>query len=111
MRMTCLKLAGVCVLYLEGAFDVDAAGVVADEIARRVDGGRYRFILDLSGLDEVNEEAIGTLARARRALRERGADIWLAAPSDEFCDVLGDARLGCSFDMYGDVRAAADAYR
>ncbi len=65
----------VLILALTGDFDTTEVDYFSAEIATAIDGGHFRVILDLSGLDFVNSTALGSLIRAQKLLAQYGGSL------------------------------------
>src|SRR5947209_14900312 len=58
-----------------GTVDARKAGALAGELARTIEAGATRLLVDLSRADEVTTTAVNALLAARQSLFERGGKI------------------------------------
>lgn len=74
---------GILTLALTGDFDTTETDYFTAEISEAIDAGRYRVLLDLSGLEFINSTALGALLRAQKRLAQYGGGLAATkAPSD-----------------------------
>lgn len=70
---------GIAVVMLCGELDTTGAGATAGAVAALAAGGQ-RLIIDLEALDFIDCHAAGALLAVRKAARQAGGDVLLAAP-------------------------------
>jgi anti-anti-sigma factor len=79
------------VVWLRGAIDGPAAfAEVSDVIARAITVGREDIVVDLSGVDFMENEAVGVLRRTHDFLELRTRSFTVRAPSQTARDLLDE---------------------
>ncbi|WP_025617309.1 STAS domain-containing protein [Salinispora cortesiana] len=61
-----------------------------------------RVVVDLSAVEQIDSTGLGLLVRARQEARQRGAELWLHAPSRFVLTVLHTMRLDTAFPVVTD---------
>lgn len=69
---------GLNILLLDGSLDAYSFPRLESVLSQLWDGGKYRVILDCSGLEYVSSAALGALIGFARKAREKGGDLKLA---------------------------------
>jgi anti-sigma B factor antagonist len=99
------ECGGYAVAVLCGELDTTEAETAADAVAALATDGR-QLIIDLGTLDFIDCHATGALLGVRKAARQAGGDVLLAAPCGAVLRLL--TMLGVP-GLYASVAAAADS--
>jgi anti-anti-sigma factor len=98
--------AGTVVLALSGELDHDTAEPLREALARQVEEGAERILVDCSGLGFCDSTGLNVLLHARLAARENGGRIELAGlqpPVARMFDITGARAI---FRVYDGVSEA-----
>lgn len=93
---------GVVVVHVGGELDLAGAEVVAGGLARVMDGGSLRVVVDLAGLRFIDAAGIGCLLEQRERYRSAGGDLTVRNASDEVQRVLEMAEAADLLDGAAD---------
>ena len=100
------ECGGHVVVALRGELDLVDAADVAAALAAAV-AREPGIIVDLAGLEFIDCSGVAALARGRRAARQAGGDLLLAAPRQRVLRVLAITRLAGEFSVHASVEEAA----
>jgi anti-anti-sigma factor len=74
---------GICIIEAAGRLVLeDGEDVLRGEIARQLDEGRRRFVLNLNGLSVIDSAGVGELVSCYQTASERGAVVKIALRPD-----------------------------
>jgi len=93
--------------WIMGGDETDALGEV---IARLLDAGNRRLVLDLHEVSMMNSTALGVLTAARAAYEAKGGHIVLCNVDARIDHILLITKLALLFDAYPTVREAVGAF-
>ena len=79
---------GVIVIAPAGRLNMVTAGALRDEIARHVEGGSTRIVVDLAGVDFMDSSGLGSLISGLKSTRQAGGDLRIAAATEQVMRVL-----------------------
>lgn len=99
------------VLTADGGINRGTATQLVDSITKLVDAGVRRIVIDFSKVELITSTGISTLLLLNRSMRNRGAEVKLAAMRGMVAQVLQLMRLDKIFEMYPDVNQARLAFR
>ncbi|HXV78065.1 MAG TPA: STAS domain-containing protein [Candidatus Polarisedimenticolaceae bacterium] len=82
MRIRVGTTKRVCIIEVAGRLTFgDADGRLCDEVARRIDAGERRLVLDASRLSLIDSAGVGEIVATYQLASARGALIRVALPS------------------------------
>lgn len=99
------------ILTADGGINRGTAQQLIESIAKLVEAGVRRIIIDFSKVDLITSSGISTLLLLNRSMRHRGAEVKLAGLHGMVAQVLQLSRLDRVFEMYPDVPQARLAFR
>jgi anti-anti-sigma factor len=112
MQLTVTKLEGnVLIVAVRGALDTTTAGEFNQRIAKLVDTGFDRVILDASQLTYISSMGVGTLMTLHARMRRRGGHVALAGLHGPAFEVFQMLRLDRLMAFHPDVQHARAAMR
>ncbi|HEY0541262.1 MAG TPA: STAS domain-containing protein [Actinoallomurus sp.] len=98
----------VCVV-LAGSLDVATAPQVRDLLIRLIDEGRYRLVLELSGVDFVDSIGLGVFVGVVHRLRPHDGSLAVAAPSPQTRKVFEITQLVRVLPLFDSLGSAVEA--
>lgn len=98
------------VLECSGRLNMVSAGAFRETVAKVVDGGRSRLVVELSGVDFMDSSGLGALVGCLKTARQAGGDLRLAAPSEQVQMVLKLSNIDKILRTYPDGDAAVSAW-
>jgi anti-sigma B factor antagonist len=100
----------VCVV-LAGSLDVATAPQVRDLLIRLIDEGRYRLVLEMSGVDFVDSIGLGVFVGVVHRLRPHDGSLAVAAPSPQTRKVFEITQLVRVLPLFDSLDSAVEAVR
>ena len=116
MEITHKSLTRVDVLTLTGRMDASSAPELEQQIDQLFDQGRYRIVLDLSGLEYIASPGLRVLIEARKRARDRklndleGGDVRIANLPSRIKEVFDLTGFTSLFEIYSDTTAAVGSF-
>jgi anti-sigma B factor antagonist len=116
MEISHRPLNRVDVVSLKGRLDAAGASPLKEQIDSLFAQGRYRIVLDLSGLEALSSAGLRILADARKRARDRkitdleGGDIRIANPSMYIREILDLTGFTTMFEIYPDTLEAVGSF-
>jgi anti-sigma B factor antagonist len=116
MEISHRRLSRADVVSLKGRLDAMGAAPLKEQIDSLFAQGRYRIVLDLSGLEALSSAGLRVLADARKRARDpkitdlEGGDIRLAGPSVYIREILDLTGFTTMFEIYPDVLEAVGSF-
>lgn len=101
----------VMILRADGGLNADNAGEFVDQIAKLVDAGIRKMIIDCSGLTYISSSGLGTLVMLHRRMSDLGGDVKVAGLTGMVAQALSLTRLDRLLQIYPDVNRARLAFR
>jgi anti-sigma B factor antagonist len=99
-------------LALNGRFDARSAESVEEKVNEILDGGNYKLVVDLSGVDYISSAGLRVLlAVLRRARKEDGGDVRLAGIQPQVQQVFDIAGFTQLFRIFPSEEKAVESYR
>ncbi len=98
---------GYALLTMSGELDLADAPAVASHLMSAVTEFGPTLIVDMAGLEFIDCCGLGMLARVRKWVRQRGGDMYLAAPGQHVRMILNATGLIDIFSVYPSVQEAA----
>lgn len=94
------------VLECSGRLNMVSAGAFRETVAKVVEGGRSRLVVELSGVEFMDSSGLGALVGCLKTARQAGGDLRLAAPSEQVQMVLKLSNIDKILRTYPDGDAA-----
>ena len=116
MEITHKSLTRVDVLTLTGRLDASSAPLVEQQIDQLFDQGRYRIVLDLSGLEYIASPGLRVLREVRQQARDweisdrEGGDVRIANLSPRVKEVFDLTGFSSFFENYSDTVEAVNSF-
>jgi anti-sigma B factor antagonist len=79
------------------------------EMCRNLEAGSRTVVLDLSQVPDINSEGIGFLVMCLATAQQAGAQLRLAAPTEQVREALAVTRLDPVFTIFDTVESALSA--
>jgi anti-sigma B factor antagonist len=102
---------GTVVVALEGSLDVATAPELRELLVHLIDEGRYRLVLEMSGVDFVDSIGLGVFVGVVHRLRPYDGSLVVAAPSAQTRKVFEITQLVRVVPLHDSVDAALSAVR
>lgn len=99
---------GILILALVGDFDTTETDWFSAEISEAIDGGHFRVLLDLGGLEFINSTALGTLLRAQKRLAQYGGGLAATGASSDVAKTFRILQLDRKIPLFPTADAATD---
>ncbi len=97
---------GIAILRLHGRLDLRTSAETGRWLTIAVDGGFYRLVVDLAGVEGVDSSGLVALVGGLRAARQAGGDLRLVRLSDEAGALLAWTGLDRVFRTFPSVDEA-----
>ena len=112
MDITVRELKEVDVVTVTGRVDSNTSPKLDQTLKGLVENGRYKLILDLSGVDYMSSAGLRAMVSCLREVKKgvRMGDLRLAAPSERVADVLELAGLNQVFQVHDDLVGAVGSF-
>ncbi|MBK1699969.1 STAS domain-containing protein [Thiococcus pfennigii] len=107
MKLTHHKIDRVDVAALEGRLTAAEAGGARQDLARLIETGDARLVLDLSELTFCDSSGLSVLISGLKAARAKGGEVVLAGPTPPVRALIELTRLHQVFAIYDDAASAA----
>ena len=95
---------------VSGRIDSSNASELEAAFKALADDGRYRLVVDLSGIDYMSSAGLRALVAALRVLKKPHGDVRISNPSERMEEVLNLAGLNTVFPVYEDSTSAVGSY-
>lgn len=106
----CGRQGDVSVLSVNGFLDAHTAPKFEKSMQEEVDAGRYRLIVDCSGLTYISSAGLGVFMSFVEDVREKGGDIKICGLTDEVYSVFDILGFPALFDIVPGRQAAIDKF-
>ena len=100
----------VDLLTVSGRIDSSNASELEDAFKSLAEDGRYRLVVDLSGIEYMSSAGLRALVAALRESKKHHGDVRIAEPSERMSEVLNLAGLDSVFSIYEDSTSAVGSY-
>ncbi len=116
MEITQKRLNRVDLLLVSGRLDAMHAPALRNKIEELFADGRYRIVLDFSGLEYVASPGLRVLIEARKKARDwkitdfEGGDVRLASLPSRIREVFDLTGFTSLFDIYADATEAVGSF-
>ncbi len=100
MEITVSELKRVTLFVIQGRVDSTNASELGEALKSQLSSGRYRLVIDLSGVEYMSSAGLREMVTALKTARKNGGDVRLANPSDRVREVLELAGLDSIFEIY-----------
>lgn len=106
MRVTIREEGQALVVSVTGELDAGTAALLRDRIGEHAAAAGRHVVLDLSGVEFIDSTGLGTVVRARKALRVAGTTMSLVVATTPVRRVLEMAGLVGVLDVHPTLAAA-----
>ena len=93
-----------------GRVDSSNASQLDNQLKELLDNGRYKLVLDLSGVNYLSSAGLRAMVAAVRECKKHRGDVRLANVSDRVTEVLKLAGLNVIFQAYEDKTSAVGSF-
>ena len=100
----------VDLITVTGRIDGSNANELEATFKGLADDGRYRLVIDLSGIDYMASAGLRALVSSLRENKKHHGDLRIANPSKRMEEVLNLAGLNTIFSVYDDPVSAVGSY-
>lgn len=101
----------VLILSADGGINAQTAQQFVDDLAKIIDSGVRKIIVDLSHVDYLSSYGLSVLLRVHAKLKRHGGDVKLAHLKGIVAELLQITHLDSLFEIYPDVDRARLAFR
>jgi anti-sigma B factor antagonist len=91
---------GVAVLTVNGELDIVTAPALREELARHIDAGSLRIVVDLRGVDFLDSTALGVMVGAHKRLVAEGQRLAVVCTHESILRVLEITGLAGIFAVH-----------
>jgi len=98
--------AGLCIVSPDGEVDVYTAPKLKETLARAIEDGCDRIIIDLDGVEFMDSSGLGALVSGLRSVKEKNGFMVVTNPREAILKVLKITGLDKSFPIYGSLEEA-----
>ena len=95
---------------VSGRIDSASAPALDEALKQLTENGRYKLVLELSGVEYMSSAGVRALVSALRTCKGRFGDVRIANPSERVQEVLELAGLTSLFQSYDDATAAVGSF-
>ena len=111
LQLTTRELDGIVIIEAIGRLTLtDSHTRLRDLIHVFAGGGRKLFLLNLAGVEFIDSDGMGELARCFSTVRQNGGDLKLVQVNDKVRRLLEITRVITLFELYSDEKEALRAY-
>ena len=100
MNIEVTEHEGITVLGLDGSIDSSTTPTFEAELARAIDAGAKRILIDLSGVDFISSAGLGAFLVAARKLAPGGGTLSVSGPNDSVRDVFDLSGFSTLFKIF-----------
>jgi anti-sigma B factor antagonist len=100
----------VDLITVNGRIDSSNASELEGTFKELADDGRYRLVIDLSGIEYMSSAGLRALVASLRESKKHHGDLRIADPSERMSEVLNLAGLDSVFSIYDDSVSAVGSY-
>lgn len=101
------RSGGSLLMEISGYLDASNFDRLEKTIEKALDGGRFRVIADIAGLNYINSAGVGVLLAAISRARAAGGDVVLVSPAPSVADVFSMVGMD-KFSRIADTVAEAE---
>jgi anti-sigma B factor antagonist len=110
MEISTQEYKRVAVVTVSGRVDTNTAGDFEAALRELIDHGRVNLALDLSQVDFLSSSGLRVMVTSRKAIKDAGGEICLAAPSERVKETLELSGLNVLFPSFPDREAAIASF-
>jgi len=110
MQITTKKGANITTLELSGRFDASVVPQFKDFIAKLMQEGYNRYVIDMKGVTYIDSGGLGSLVSFLRQVRLTEGDIKIASLNDKVRSVFELTRLHRIFEIFDDSKIAVQSF-
>lgn len=112
MHIACSENSGVVLLIPHGFLDLTSHLALKKKVRELIEGGRVKFVIDMSELDSVDSTGIGTLVGLLNSARSKKGDVRLAGDiKPPVLDTLRLCGLTNVFRIYDDADRGIEDFK
>ncbi len=110
MRLERSSYGNILVIEAGGSVDRASADQLGSFLAKEIEAGEPKLVLDLQRVDSIGEDGLWELMRALKRARRAAGDLRLAQPSDPAREALATSGLDEIFRIYESQADAVASY-
>ncbi len=111
LQLTTRELDGIVIIEAIGRLTLtDSHTRLRDLIHVFAGNGRKLFLLNIAGVEFIDSDGMGELARCFSTVRQNGGDLKLVQVNDKVRRLLEITRVITLFELYSDEKEALRAY-
>ena len=104
------KSGDVYVLLVSGFIDTSTVSMVEEKIKKLFDAGKYKLVVDLSGVEFVSSAGWGVFVAFLRKMRDKDGDLKLSGMIEKVAKVFTLMEFDSLMDAYENEDAAVKSY-
>jgi anti-sigma B factor antagonist len=101
---------GATVIAVSGEIDVYTAPKLREKLSSLIEGGTYRLILDLEGVEFLDSTGLGALIGGLKGVRAHDGSIDIVCTQSRILRIFKITRLDKVFDIYDTISDALRAF-
>lgn len=101
----------IIVIVLPGKFDVSIASDLKGIIAKHINEGFYRFVIDFSKTSSIDSSGLGAIVSKISVCRSNKGNIKLSNVSEKIKEILSITHLDKILEIYPDYEQAVNSYK
>ena len=101
---------GLSILALHGEFVTDELPEVSQRVDALIESGRYRFIINLNGLEFIESLPLGFLIKTQKRLKKSDGEVVLSQPSPFLQTAINTLGLDYTFRVFPTDEQALDHF-
>lgn len=109
LSLSTSERAGATVVTVTGEIDVYTAPRLRDRLTELVDGGAYRLVVDLEGVDFLDSTGLGVLVGGLKKVRTHDGSLSLVCTNERILKIFRITGLAKVFDIHPTPDAALGA--
>jgi anti-anti-sigma factor len=109
MNITTREYKRAMVIRVTGRVDANTAPQFDETLKRHIDGGSHHLVVEMDATEYLSSAGVRALISARKALKPKGGDIFIAQPSERVKEVLHLAGMESLFQTFDTTEAAVGA--
>jgi anti-sigma B factor antagonist len=100
----------VAILTLKGRLTLGESNLVREKVAEEAAAGRFKIVVDLSGVDYIDSTGLGILVICFTSLKKQGGALKLVNPNKRNVELLLLTKLHTVFEVFNEVQDAVNSF-
>jgi anti-sigma B factor antagonist len=100
----------IAILTLKGRLTLGESNLVREKVTQLAAAGRYKLVVDLSGVDYIDSTGLGILVICFTSLKKQGGALKLVNPNKRNVELLLLTKLHTVFEVFNEVQDAVNSF-